>query len=224
MQRSPLPEIQIISRVSSLPIVKSALGVASEGYEKIKGSNALINNTISAAEQSINYVASLVASNPMTAKFEKIITIADSLACQGLEKLVATVPAITQSPEELYTTGLEKVGEIKKYSNEKVQGLKELGLQKVGHVFAGSNAHALITKFVNTAVELTDKTVDHFLPPSDDEPKSSNSPNASVAIKVTNLSSKLRRRVVRQAVYGYHVVMTPIYGMVSFIPKATEAH
>lgn len=63
------PQIQIIKRVRNIPLVKSAIGYASDRYEKIKGYNHLVNSTFSCAENSINYVA--LTAKPVAMSFEK---------------------------------------------------------------------------------------------------------------------------------------------------------
>jgi len=70
MSSNPNPiQFQIISRFASLPIVHSAIGLASDGYSRIKSYNSLISATLSKAEQSILFVAT--SAKPVIDKLEK---------------------------------------------------------------------------------------------------------------------------------------------------------
>lgn len=68
-QQADLPQIQIINRVKNIPLVKSAIGYASGHYERIKGSNKLVNSTLVCAENSLNFVAS--TAKPVAMSFER---------------------------------------------------------------------------------------------------------------------------------------------------------
>jgi len=132
-------KIEALSRFSSIPLVSSALNLATDGYSRFKSYNSLISATLSKAEQSISYMAS--TAQPVIQKLERPISIADNFACQGLDKLQEKVPAINKSPEELkdgtkklFDDGVSKIGVVRKYSTDKIQGIKDYGVTKVNGV------------------------------------------------------------------------------------------
>jgi len=197
-------QIQIISRVASLPIIHSALGFATDTYGRVKGLNGLVGATLNRAEQSIQFVAA--TAKPVIAQFERPISIADNIACQGLNKLEEKVPAIKKSPEEikgetikLYEGSVSRINGIKKYGNEKVQEIKNFGFSKVNIVLDTPYVKALL-KSVDTAIELTESTVDHFLPPSANEPPVDQQTKNSqtIVVRMGHLSDKMRRRMYDQ--------------------------
>ncbi len=62
-------QIQILSRFANLPIVNSAINLATDGYSRLKGYNGLVRATLSKAEQSILFVATTAM--PVIDKFGK---------------------------------------------------------------------------------------------------------------------------------------------------------
>lgn len=63
------PQINSINRVAELPVVKSAIDIAYDRYEKLKGYNAVVGSSLSKAEQTAKYVAD--SAMPVVAKLEK---------------------------------------------------------------------------------------------------------------------------------------------------------
>jgi hypothetical protein len=198
---SPI-KLEALSRFSSLPLVSSALNLAADGYTRFKSYNALLSATLSKAEQSISYMAS--TAQPVIQKFEKPISIADNIAVQGLNKLQEKVPAINKSPEEikdgatkLLEDGVNRIQVVRKYSTDKIQGMKDYGVNKVNGVF-DLPIIRVFAKSLDTAIDLTNKTVDHYLPPIADEPRDGPKDQQSVVVRMSHLSEKMRRRLYNQ--------------------------
>jgi len=197
-------KIQAFTRFSSLPIVNSAIGLATDGYSRIKSYNGLVSATLSRAEQSILFMAS--TAKPVIQKFEKPITFADNIACQGLNKLEQKVPALKKSPEEikdetkkLFEEGVNRIGSVRKYSTDRLQEIKDYGFTKVNGVFSSPYLKAFL-KSVDTAIELTDNAVDHYLPATDNETKVDPEVERrqTLVIRMSHLSDKMRRRMYNQ--------------------------
>lgn len=198
---SPI-KLEALSRFSSLPLVSSALNLAADGYSRFKGYNRLLSATLSKAEQSISFMAT--TAQPVIQKFEKPISIADNIAVQGLNKLQEKVPAINKSPEEikdgatkLLEDGVNRIQVVRKYSTDKIQGMKDYGVTKVNGVF-DLPIIRVFAKSLDTAIDLTNKTVDHYLPPVSDEPREEPKDQQSVVVRMSHLSEKMRRRLYNQ--------------------------
>jgi hypothetical protein len=198
-------KIESFSRLSSLPLFSSAINLAADGYSKFKGYNSLISATLSKAEQSIAYMAA--TAQPVIQKLEKPISIADNIACQGLDKLQEKVPAINKSPEELkdgtkklLEDGVNRIGVVRKYSTDKIQGIKDYGYSKVNGVLDLPYIRVFL-KSLDTAIDLTDKAVDHYLPAAANEPNAeedNNKGEQTVVVRMSHLSEKMRRRLHNQ--------------------------
>jgi perilipin-2 len=197
-------KMEALSRFSSLPLVNSAINLATDGYSRIKGYNSLISATLSRAEQSIAFMAS--TAQPVIQKFEKPISFADNIACQGLDKLQEKVPAIKKSPEELkdgtkklVEDGVSRIRVVRKYSTDKIQGIKDYGYNKVNGVLDLPYVRVFI-KSIDTAIDLTDKAVDHYLPAAANEPLEDDETKGkqTVVVRMSHLSEKMRRRMYNQ--------------------------
>jgi len=194
--------IESISRFYSLPLINSAINFATDGYSRFKSYNGLISATLSKAEQSILYMAS--TAQPVIQKFERPISIADNIACQGLDKLEKTVPALTKSTEEikdetkkLLSGSVNRMQVMRKYSTDKIQGIKDYGYTKVNGVFDSPYIKAFL-KSIDTAIELSNNAVDHYLPATTNEPQIDEQQQQTIVVRMSHLSDKLRRRIHNQ--------------------------
>jgi len=196
--------MESLSRFSSLPLINSAIGLATDGYSRFKGYNRLLSATLSKAEQSILLLAA--TAQPVIQKLEKPISIADGIACQGLDKLQQKVPAINKSPEEikddtkkLLSGSVGRIDGMRKYSTDKIQGLKDYGFTKVNGVLDSTYFKAFF-KSIDTAIELTHNAVDHYLPATADEPQleAEEEGNQTIVVRMSHLSDKMRRRIYNQ--------------------------
>lgn len=194
-------KIEALSRFSSIPLVSSAINLATDGYSRFKSYNSLISATLSKAEQSISYMAS--TAQPVIQKLERPISIADNFACQGLDKLQEKVPAINKSPEELkdgtkklFDDSVSKIGVVRKYSTDKIQGIKDYGVTKVNGVLDLPFLR-IFMKSIDTAIDLTDQAVDQYLPPVANEPQAEEG-QQTVMVRMSHLSEKMRRRMYNQ--------------------------
>jgi len=209
-------KLEALSRFSSIPLVSSAISLAADGYSRVKGYNSLLSATLSRAERSLSFMAS--TAQPVIQKFEKPISIADNIAVQGLNKLQEKVPAITKSPDEikddtkkLFEDGVNRIGVVRKYSTDKIQGIKEYGSTKVNGILD----LPIIRVFVNsldTAIDLTNKTFDHYLPPTANEPAVDPKEPQSLLTRMSQLSEKIRRRMYQQMVSRWTTSLMDRYG------------
>jgi hypothetical protein len=204
-QNINLIQLQFLNRVATLPIINSAIGFATDTYSRIKNSNGLVNATLSRAEQSIIFVAN--TAKPVLDKFEKPISAADNYACQGFDKLQKTVPALNKSTDELRVEtkrlidlSVAQFGGIRQYGNSKIRDLKEYGLNKVNVALESPYVKALV-RSVDTAIELTENAVDHYLPAPENEIVQQNDKTnneTTTLVRMGHLSDKMRRRLYDQ--------------------------
>ena len=130
---------------------------------------------------------------------------ADNIALQGLNKLQEKVPAISKSPEELkdntkklFDDGVNRIGVVRKYSSDRIQGIKDYGVNKVTGVLDLPIIRVFV-KSIDTAIDLTNKTIDHYLPPAANEPAEDETKEPQgVVVRMSHLSEKLRRRMYNQ--------------------------
>jgi len=197
-------QIQVLSRFASLPIINSAIGFATDGYSRFKSYNGLIGATLSKAEQSILFMAT--TAKPVIEKLEKPISIADNIACQGLDKLQEKVPALNKSTEEikddtkkLFEGSVNRIEDIRKYGNTKFRGIKDYGVTKVTTVLDSPYIKAFL-KSIDTAIDLTHNAVDHYLPAAANEPRVDDETKTeqTLVVRMSHLSDKMRRRMYNQ--------------------------
>ncbi|KAH9369917.1 hypothetical protein HPB48_000490 [Haemaphysalis longicornis] len=84
-----------VDRVTSLPVVVSALDTAKQSYNHVKDINGLLGYTLSTAEKSAAYAVG--HSRPLLEKLARPISYVDSLACKGLDRIEQSYPAVKQN-------------------------------------------------------------------------------------------------------------------------------
>jgi len=195
-------KMEAISRLSSLPLVNSAIGLATDGYSRFKSYNSLLSATLSKAEQSLLFMSS--TAKPFIQKLEKPISMADNIACQGLDKLEQKVPALKKSTDELkdetkklYEGSVQRIGGMRKYSTDKLHDMKDYSVNKVTGILDSSYIRVFI-KSIDTAIDLTHNAVDHYLPAIANEPPVDKSEGQTLVVRMSRLSEKMRRRMYDQ--------------------------
>jgi len=205
MPDQQLHQVQIFARVASLPFVNSAIGVANDQYGKLKSRNGIIKATLATTENAIFMIAE--TAKPVINKFDKPISIADNLACTGLDKLEQRVPVIKKNPEEikgqLYNQGMDGFEGMKKLGVDKVNGLRDYSYSKVSELLNSTYFQALL-KSVDTAIVLTENTVDHYLPSTHPETGLEEiKGEQSLVVRMGRLSEKMRKRIYENVMSRY---------------------
>jgi len=205
MSSAPI-KFEFFNRVATLPIVNSAIGYATDTYSRLKNYNGLVNATLSRAEQSIMFVAT--TAKPVIDKFERPISAADNIACQGFEKLQKTVPVLNKSTDEIraetkrwYDSSISQMVGIKQYGNDKIRELREYGVNTVNNALDSTVVKALV-RSVDTAIDLTENAIDHYMPAGQNETVQQNDQNdkndTRTLVRMGHLSDKMRRRIYDQ--------------------------
>jgi len=198
-------QLQSVHRVFELPVVMSAWQLALQRYEKLKNYSPLVESGLSRAEQTAKYVAE--TSKPIIHKLERPITFADSLLCQGLDKIEELVPAIKKSPDEIKNAGFQKYEEVKGYGNSKVDVIKAYGYDQVNQALASAYALAVM-QYVDAAIDVTDQLVDRYLPPAKEGEESEKpAEDADVVRRLSFVTDKMRQRMYGQAINVAHTAI-----------------
>jgi len=186
-------EVQIFTRVSSIPIVNSALILAFDIYGRIKNYNGLVNATLSTTEHSISYVATATPVCQVTKKLEKQISFADTIACNGLDTLEKKVPSIRKSPKEIKGEAIERVIELKVYGIKQITTMKEVSIQKLYLVMEQPFIIAIREKLVHY-MDVIEKTLDDYLP-ANHEQKESDLQSKELFSRMAFLPTKVQERL-----------------------------
>jgi len=108
-----IQQSQFFTRLFKLPVVNSAVAVATDYYGKAKNSGGLVGKTIGLAESTSFAVAGQVL--PFAQKFTPLaapllpLQKVDALANYGLEQLETRAPIITRQPQKIVTETKELV-------------------------------------------------------------------------------------------------------------------
>lgn len=186
-------EVQIFSRISSIPLVNSALIIVTDIYGRIKNYNHLLNATLSTTESSITYVATASPVTVVTKKLEKQISIADTLACNGLDTLEKKVPSIKKSPNEIKGEAMKRVIELKVYGINQMRVIRKVSLEKAYSVLEIPLIRAIRENLVHF-LDVFDQTLDNVLPPT--EEKETDLQRKELLARVVFLPFKVQKRLV----------------------------
>jgi len=197
--------VHSIHRMVDIPVVKSALGYASGFYSRVKGYNPTLESGLSRAEQTVLLVAD--SAKPVIQKLEKPINYADSLVCQGLDKLEEKVPSIKKSPDELKSAGWGTYEAIKSYGTDRLESLRSYVTTQATNASETQVAHVVI-RSLDSALELADQAMDNYLPLGQDEQEGESDggqksedgqppTTAGIVEKAGRVSDKMRKRLLR---------------------------
>jgi hypothetical protein len=154
-------KVQIFYRISSIPLVATTLIIANEIYGKIKNYNDVLNNALTKTELSIQLVS--MATTKVTDKLEKPISIADNIACNGLDTLEKKVPSIKKTPNELGCDALKVLCRFQSYGAS-VLYLAITGTVKKIAIVNETPIMKAIRQRSLTTLDSIEKTIDDILP------------------------------------------------------------
>jgi hypothetical protein len=128
----------------------------------------------------------------VTKKLEKQISIADTLACNGLDTLEKKVPSIKKSPNEIKGEAMKRVIELKVYGINQMRVIRKVSLEKAYSLFE-IPLKAIRENLIHF-LDLFDQTLDNFLPPT--EAKETDLQKRELLARVVFLPFKVRERIV----------------------------
>nr|XP_060611869.1 perilipin-1 [Anolis sagrei ordinatus] len=111
MQNGNPKENNAFQRILHLPVVNSACNSLQKTYATTKEAHPLVGSLCTAYERSLQSASSLAAWSvrPVVRKLEPHFATANTLACQGLDHLEQTIPALHKPVEEVTSTLKESI-------------------------------------------------------------------------------------------------------------------
>ncbi|XP_022124278.2 lipid storage droplets surface-binding protein 1 isoform X4 [Pieris rapae] len=215
--KSGLPRLELLERVSHIPIVESGIGVTEKIYSRIRESNALIRWYFTLGEKSLGIGVQLAL--PAVHLLETPIHQLDRFLCKSLDVVEKQVPSIYLPPQAMYT-------ETRRFVIRRADSVKQLGTAVLD-----SRVTAVTATALDRALTTADKYVDKYLPPDQQDA-------SDVVIIVTSAESvesgdgsgraraeqalqhgarfgrKLQRRLTRQALAEAKAIKEQIHVLV----------
>ncbi|XP_066537445.1 perilipin-2 [Hoplias malabaricus] len=186
----------VVFRVASLPLVSSTYDIVSNVYCNTKDNHPYIKSMCEAAEMGVKTLttAAMTSALPIIVKLEPQISIANDLACKGLDKIEKTLPILHQPSEQLVANAKDVVTGAKEAVSETMNGAKDTvshtlsgvvgrtkgavqeSVEKTKMVVSGgvhtvmeSRMGKLVSSGVDTALSTSENLVERYLPEAEAE-------------------------------------------------------
>lgn len=199
-QHSGLPQMESLSRFSSIPMVETSLKTAGTVYKRVKTSNGLLAWGFETAE---SFTYALIDSlRPATKMIEGPLHHLDSIMCKSLDLVEQKVPSMYLPPEMMFWNTKEYMSDhLMKPVLSRANSMKNLG-----HAVLESRVSNYAAGRIDGALVVCDKYVERYLPtePQDqtDSPCTPSQTDDSNEMHVVQtfhrgkqLSRKLKRRL-----------------------------
>ncbi|TNN83914.1 Perilipin-2 [Liparis tanakae] len=206
----------VVERVTSLPLVSSTYCLVSSVYSNTKDTHPYIRTVCEVAEQGVRTIThvALTSASPIIDKLEPQISIANDLACKGLDKIEKTLPMLQRPPEQIVSSAKEAVSCTVSGARDTVSGTLTSVVDKTRAVLSGSvstvlesRVARLVSSGVDTALSTSESLVEQYLPLTEDEleleaktVKGFDNKEPNYYVRLGSLSSKLRTRAYSRAV------------------------
>lgn len=157
-QHSGLPQMESVSRFSSIPMVETGLKTAGTVYKRVKTSNGLLTWGFETAE-SITY-ALLDSLRPATKMIEGPLHQLDSIMCKSLDLVEQKVPSMYLPPEMMFWN-------TKEYMNDHLMKpvlTRANSMKNLGHAVLESRVSNRVADRIDGALVVCDKYVERYLP------------------------------------------------------------
>lgn len=213
VQKPCIPKLEVVSRVASIPIVESGIGVTEKMYYKIRESNSFIRWYMSLGEKSLATGVQLAL--PAVLLFETPIHQLDKFLCKSLDVVEKNVPSINLPPQTMYK-------ETRQYVLRRADSVKQLGTAVLD-----SRVTAVTATALDRALTTADKYVDKYLPPDQQDASDVTSADMvdggddsgrALAVHAVQhgarLRRKLQRRLTRQALAEAKAIKEQIHVLV----------
>ncbi|KAL7876075.1 hypothetical protein AOLI_G00110380 [Acnodon oligacanthus] len=191
MAPSEITTQNVVTRVANLPLVSSTYDMMSNVYCNTKDNHPYIKSVFEAAEMGVKSLtsAALTSALPIIVKLEPQISLANDLACKGLDKIEKTLPLLHQPSEQLVASAKEVVTGAKEAVSGTMNGAKDTvsltlsgvvgrtrgavqeSVVKTRLVVSGgvytvmeSRVGRLVSSGVDTALSTSESLVERYLP------------------------------------------------------------
>uniref|UniRef100_A0A1A8N4P5 Perilipin 1 n=1 Tax=Nothobranchius rachovii TaxID=451742 RepID=A0A1A8N4P5_9TELE len=204
-----------IDRIAKLPVVRSACSTLSDLYKGTKCNHSNLKSLCEALESRMTAfsTAAYTRISPALGKLEPQISIANSVACKGLDWLETSFPVLLSPTEEVVITAKNKIIEIQDVVSIAASGTVDRVQHTVtwvkGRVLLVDDGLSLVDRAIgvaavglDSALTLSEALMDHVLPQTEDEEKQAHlvegfetaTHGRSYSVRMINLTGKLCRR------------------------------
>ncbi|XP_050069698.1 lipid storage droplets surface-binding protein 1 isoform X5 [Anopheles maculipalpis] len=157
-QHSGLPQMESLSRFSSIPVVETGIKTAGNVYERVKTSNGLLTWGFETAE-SLTY-ALIDSLRPATKMIQGPLHQLDSIMCKSLDLVEQKVPSMYLPPEMMFWNTKEYMSDrLMKPVLSRANSMKNLG-----HAVLESRVSNYAAGRIDGALVVCDKYVERYLP------------------------------------------------------------
>uniref|UniRef100_A0A182LXY9 Lipid storage droplets surface-binding protein 1 n=1 Tax=Anopheles culicifacies TaxID=139723 RepID=A0A182LXY9_9DIPT len=157
-QHSGLPQMESLSRFSSIPVVETGIKTAGSVYERVKTSNGLLTWGFETAE-SLTY-ALIDSLRPATKMIQGPLHQLDSIMCKSLDLVEQKVPSMYLPPEMMFWNTKEYMSDhVMKPVLSRANSMKNLG-----HAVLDSRVSNYAAGRIDGALVVCDKYVERYLP------------------------------------------------------------
>ncbi|XP_068090493.1 perilipin-2 isoform X2 [Hyperolius riggenbachi] len=214
----------VVVRLINLPLVSTTYDVVTNAYVNTKDNHPYLKSVCDVAEKSVKTIT-LVALNsamPIIQKLEPQITMANNIACIGLDKIEEKLPILYQPSDKVVANASEVVFGAKDAVFQSITGVVGItkgavhgSVEKTKAAVNGSISSVLgssvvrkMSTGVDNALTVSETLVEQFLPPTDDElayeaAKTEgfevSTEKTSYYVRLGSLSTKARKRAYQQA-------------------------
>uniref|UniRef100_A0A8C2JEN2 Perilipin n=1 Tax=Cyprinus carpio TaxID=7962 RepID=A0A8C2JEN2_CYPCA len=232
MSYSEIPDLcttsNVVERIVHLPLVISTYDLVSNVYCNTKNNHPYLKSVCEVAENGVKSITSAAfhSALPIIGKLEPQISMANDLACKGLDKIEKTLPILHKPSDQIVASAKEAVTGAKEAVSGTMNGAKESvsstlsevtdrtrgavqdGMEKTKTVVSGgvqtvmeSSVVKLMSSSVDTALSTSETLLEQYLPETEEERGlENNSDLLSYYVRLGSLSSKVRDRAYQRAV------------------------
>uniref|UniRef100_A0A8C6KDG2 Perilipin 1 n=2 Tax=Nothobranchius furzeri TaxID=105023 RepID=A0A8C6KDG2_NOTFU len=204
-----------IDRITKLPVVRSACSTLSDLYKGTKCNHSNLKFLCEALESRMTALstAAYTRISPALGKLEPQISIANSVACKGLDWLETSFPVLFDLFTQVVVTAKNKIIEIQDVVSIAASGTIDCVQHTVtwvkGRVLLADDGLSLVDRAIgvaavglDSALTLSEALMDHVLPQTEDEEKQAHlvegfetaTHGRSYSVRMSNLTGKLCRR------------------------------
>ncbi|XP_048384255.1 perilipin-2 isoform X2 [Stegostoma tigrinum] len=224
----------VVVRVTNLPFLSTAYDMMTSVYGSTKENHPYLKSLCEVAEKGVTVVSSvaITSATPILQKLEPQIAFANGYACKGLDRIEEKLPFLHQPTDQV-------VSKVKEIVTHTVTGTRETVANKITGVVDktkdtvhesieitkavvnGSMNYLVESRMgkalsigVNSALNISELLVDHYLPLTEDEQATEENKGTngfeidplklSHFERLGSLSTKVRKRTYQQAVVKVH--------------------
>ncbi|XP_052431752.1 perilipin-2 isoform X1 [Carassius gibelio] len=189
----------VVERIVHLPLVISTYDLVSNVYCNTKNNHPYLKSVCEVAESGVKSITSVAfhSALPIIGKLEPQISMANDLACKGLDQIEKTLPILHKPSDQIVASAKEAVTGAKEAVSCTMNGAKESvsstlsdvkdrtrgavqdGMEKTKTVVSGgvqtvmeSSVVKLMSSSVDTALSTSETLLEQYLPETEEERES----------------------------------------------------